>query len=145
MALFKYLFCGIWALLGIIFSVIGFFLRRHALRVEERCTRRAEATVIEVIRHRHHSQHGSSYSWHPLVEFDYEGRKVQLESSSGAGRKKYYEGQVLNIFHDPDDPSVFFVEGNRPDKIVGTVFKWVGLGMVIFAAATFMMLGMVVL
>ena len=145
MKYFPMMFSGTWALVGIIFFVVGIFVRRHALRMEERCTRRAEATVSEVIRRRPYTRDGASYSWHPLVEFDYEGRKIQMESSSGGGRKKYYEGQILNIFHDPDDPSVFYIEGHHGIRFIGTIFKWVGIAGLVVAVGSYMMISMVII
>lgn len=133
MDLFAVIFSGVWGLVGAIFFLVGFFIRRSVLRTEERCSERAEARVLEVIRHRHHSQSGSSSSWHPLVEFDYEGKTISLEAPRGAGRKKFYVGQLLNIRHDPDDPANFYVEGESAVKLLYLIFMVVGLAAVMIA------------
>ena len=133
MNLFAIVFSGVWGLIGVIFFMVGLFIRRSAVRAEERCSERAEARVLEVIRHRHHSRSGSSSSWHPLVEFDYEGKTISLEAPRGAGRKKFYVGQLLNIRHDPNDPANFYVEGENAVRLLSLIFMMVGLAAVIIA------------
>lgn len=132
MNLFAIIFSGVWGLLGVIFFLVGFFIRRSDVRQKIICSKRTEAIVREVIRH-HRDQSGNCSSWHPLVEFDYEGKTISLESPRGADRKKFYEGQLLNIWHDPNDPANFYIEGESALKMISLIFMIVGLAAILVA------------
>ena len=138
-ALFAIIFSGIWTLVGSVFLAIGLGMRRHWQAREERLRGQADATVLEVIRHTHQSSGGSGTSWNPLVEFDYEGRKISLEADEGVSRKKYYEGQRVRILYDPDDPATFCIEGESGTRVIHVIFTVVGMVclLVALAAAAF--------
>ena len=128
--LFTLIFTGVWCLVGVIFLAVGFGLRRSFLRREERLRARATGTVTEVVRRVDHSSDGGSASWYPIVSFEADGRAISLESDAGGGRKRFYEGQSVEVLYDPDDPSRFMLEGHDPTRLVGRVFLGVGLGCV---------------
>lgn len=125
--MFTLIFTGTWCLLGVIFLAVGFGMRRSALRKAERLRARATGTVTEVVRRYSHTSDGDSPAWYPIVEFEVDGRKISLESSDGGGRKRFYEGQSVQVLYDPDDPSAFQLEGYDNVGLVGKVFFWVGL------------------
>ena len=136
--MFFAIFCGVWFAIGVVFLSVGLGLRRSWVRREERLRGRAEGTVLEVIRHTSHSSDGTSVSWCPLVEFEYEGRRISLEAQEGVSRKKFYEGQRVPVLYDPDDPSAFRIEGETGGRTLYRVFTAVGagcLGVAIIAAA----------
>ncbi len=126
-SLFILIFSGTWGLLGVIFLIVGFGLRRSFLRKEERLRARATGTVTEVVRRVSHSSDGTSPSWYPVVDFEADGRKISLESSDGGGRKRFYEGQRVEVLYDPDDPTCFRLEGVATANRVGKIFLGVGL------------------
>ena len=126
--LFVVFFSGTWGLVGAIFLAVGIALRRSALRKAERRRARASGTVVEVARHVSHSDSSTSVSWNPVVEFEYEGRRVTLESEDGVSRRKYYEGQSVEVLYDPDDPSCFGIEGNDSQRLLYRVMLGVGAG-----------------
>lgn len=128
--LFTLIFTGVWCLVGVIFLVVGFCLRRGCLRREERLRARATGTIAEVVRRVSHSSDGASASWYPIVEFEADGRTVSLESSDGGGRKRFYEGQSVEVLYDPDDPACFRIEGFDTLRLASRVFLGVGLGCV---------------
>ena len=128
--LFTLIFTGVWCLVGVIFLAVGFALRRSFLRKEERLRARATGTVTEVVRRVSHSSDGDSDSWYPIVSFEADGRAISLESDVGGGRKRFYEGQTVEVLYDPDDPSCFTLEGLDPTRLLGRVFLGVGLGCV---------------
>ena len=135
-ALFAIIFSGIWTLVGSVFLAIGLGMRRHWQAREERLRGQADATVLEVIRHTHQSSGGSGTSWNPLVEFDYEGRKISLEADEGVSRKKYYEGQRVSVRYDPDNPAAFRIEGENAMRLLYRVFIGVGAGCLAIAAVS---------
>ncbi len=126
--LFTVLFTGVWCLVGAIFLAIGIGMRRSFTRREERLRGRAEGRVVEVVRREHHSSRGDSITWYPIVEFVADGHKIALESDDGAGRKKHYEGQSVEVLYDPDDPTTFRLEGDSVTSLLGKIFLAVGIG-----------------
>ena len=137
-AVFFGIFCGVWAIIGIVFLAVGLGLRRSWVNQGERLRGRADGTVLEVIRHDTHSYRSTSTSWNPLVEFDYEGRRISLEAKDGVSRKKYYEGQRVTVLYDPDDPASFRIEGDETGRTLYRVFTAVGaacLAVALIAAA----------
>ena len=126
-SLFSTIFIGVWCLVGAIFLAVGFGLRRSFQRREERLRARATGTVQEVVRRVHHGSDGDSVSWYPIVEFEADGQRISLASGDGGGRKRYYEGQSVEVLYDPDDPSCFRLEGSETMNLVGKIFLGVGL------------------
>ena len=126
--LFTLVFTGIWCLVGAIFTCVGIGLRRAFLRKEERLRARATGTVTEVVRRVSHSSDGASASWYPIVEFEADGRAISLEYDEGGGRKRFYEGQSVEVLYDPDDPGCFRLEGFSVIRLLGRIFLAVGLG-----------------
>lgn len=128
MRVFFAIFCGVWAIIGVVFLAVGLGLRRSWTHREDHLRGRTEGTVLEVIRHESHSSDGTSVSWRPLVEFDCDGRRISLETKESVSRKKYYEGQRVMVLYDPDDPSAFRIEGDTSGRTGYRVFIAVGLG-----------------
>jgi len=126
--MFTLIFTGIWCLVGAIFLAVGVGLRRAAQRKEDRLRARTTGTVTEVVRRYSHSDGGDTPVWYPIVEFEAEGRRISLESGDGGGRKRFYEGQRVEVLFDPDDPSCFQLEGFNSVGLVGKIFLWIGLG-----------------
>ena len=126
-SLFAVIFSGVWCLVGTVFLGVGIGLRRSALRREERLRARAEGTVTEVVRRVGGSDRGS-VTWYPIVDFNADGRRVSLECADGGGRKRFYEGQRVEVLYDPEDPACFRLEGNDPGRLTGNIFFGVGLG-----------------
>ena len=122
---FLFAFSGTWIIVGIVFLAVGIGIGRALRRKEERQRANAEGVVLEMLRHTSHSRNGESVSWRPLVEFDYEGRRISLEGDT-VSRKKYYEGQRVQLYYDPDDPACFRIEGEGGERIVSRVFTVVG-------------------
>ena len=128
--LFTLIFTGTWCLVGVVFLGVGLGLRRRCLRREERQRARASGTVAEVVRRVDHASDRTSVSFHPVVAFEVDGRKISLEAADGDWRKRYCEGQGVEVLYDPDDPSCFRLEGFDPLRLLGRVFLWIGLGAV---------------
>ena len=125
--LFIILFSGIWCLVGGVFLAVGIGLRRSFVRREERLRTRATGTITEVVRRVSHGSDGESVSWYPIVEFTADGRRVSLESDEGGGRKRFYEGQSVEVLYDPDDPTCFRLEGRSIVSLLGRIFLAVGI------------------
>ena len=129
--LFTLIFTGIWCLLGVIFLCVGLGLRRSFLRREERLRARAPGRVAEVVRRDSRTSEGRSTAWYPIIEFEADGRTISLESGEGDGRKRFYEGQAVEVLYDPDDPSCFRLEGFETTNLVGKIFTAIGLASIV--------------
>ena len=125
--IFVILFTGTWWLIGVIFLVIGLAMRGSWRRREETLRAETEGVVLEVVRHKTGTGKNSSVSWRPLVEFDYEGRRISLEADSVAF-KRYYEGQPVKVLYDPGDPTRFRIAGERGDQTAHRALIAVGAG-----------------
>ena len=128
--LFTLIFTGVWCLVGLVFIAVGIGLRLSFNRREERLRARASGTVTEVVRRVSHSRNGNSVSWHPIVDFEADGRRISLECDEGGGRKRFYEGQAVEVLYDPDDPACFRLEGRSTILLLGNIFLAMGLGCV---------------
>ncbi|MBQ6374791.1 MAG: DUF3592 domain-containing protein [Clostridia bacterium] len=120
--LFILMFTGIWCLVGGIFLCVGIAMRRRWLLKDERMRARSSGTIVEVVRRTSRD----SASFYPIVEFEADGRRISLESSSGGGRKRYYEGQAVEVRFDPDDPTCFEIEGDNTMNTISLIFPIVG-------------------
>lgn len=126
--MFILIFSGIWCMMGVIFLCVALAMRRSAERKEERLRGRATGTVTEVIRRGTNGRY-TTVTFHPIVEFEADGKKVALEYADGGGRKSFYEGQTVDVLYDPDDPARFMLAGHRGEtQVVSTTFLAVGLG-----------------
>ncbi|MBQ8110947.1 MAG: DUF3592 domain-containing protein [Clostridia bacterium] len=132
--LFTLIFTGVWCLVGVVFLAVGIGLRRRFFRMEERLRARSEGTVAEVVRRVNQGARGDSVGWYPIVEFMADGHKISLESASG-GRKRFYEGQKVQVLYDPDDPTCFRLESDNTLRLMGGIFLAVGLGCVTIGVA----------
>ncbi len=132
---FIVIFTGVWCLVGAVFLAIGIGMGRSRARREERLRDRADGVILEMIRHTESRHDGeTTTSWRPLVEFDCEGRRISLEGDA-VGRKKYYEGQRVRVRFDPDDPSVFCIEGDDPIRLLSRIFTAVGAACIVIGLA----------
>lgn len=129
--LFIIMFTGIWCLVGGVFLAVGFGLRRSLLRRDERQRARSTGRIAEVVRRVSRGSDGESVSWHPVVEFEADGRRISLESDEGGGRKRFYEGQPVEVLYDPDDPSSFHLEGRSIGALMSRIFLAVGFGCIV--------------
>ena len=133
--LFTLIFTGVWCLVGLVFIAVGIGLRRSFARREERLRTRATGTITEVVRRVSHGSDGESVSWYPIVDFEADGRRISLESDEGGGRKRFYEGQAVEVLYDPDDPACFRLEGRSATLLLGNIFLAIGLGCVAIGIA----------
>ena len=125
---------GIWCLVGAIFLAIGIGIGRSGRNREERLREQTDGVILEMIRHTESHRDGTTTSWHPLVEFDCEGRRVSLEGES-VSRKRYYEGQQVRVYYDPDDPSCFRIGNDDPSRLLGRIFTAVGAVCIVIGLA----------
>ena len=54
---------------------------------------------------------------------------------SGGGRKRYYEGQSVEVLYDPDDPTCFRLERDGTGRLIAGIMLAVGLGCIAIGLA----------
>ena len=128
---FAWLFFGIWALVGLVFVLVAWILRRVRLRRAERCTACVTGTVVE-LEYRHRGEQGGAY--YPVVEFPVNGQKHRVRSSCGSRPARYAAGDSVTVRYDPENPDRFELEGDRVLALLERVFLFVGLGCVLIGS-----------
>ena len=128
---FTWLFFGIWALVGRVFVLVAWILRRVRLRRAERCTACASGTVVE-LEYRHWKKQGGAY--YPVVEFPVDGQIHRVRSNCGSRPARYAAGEAVTVRYDPEDPDRFELEGDHVLALLERVFLFVGLGCVLIGS-----------
>ena len=125
-----FVFVGIFALMGIIFFIVGTIVLSSWKKKIKTCTERTTGKVVEIIEHNNYSENSSSTSsWHPVVEFSANGEIIEEESPFGSYQSKYVKGQKLSICFNPENHQDFYIEGDNVAKIASKVFIISGSGM----------------
>ena len=124
MRLFRLIFTGVWCLVGVIFFLLGFLLRRMDQKKRLRCSAMTTATVVDYERRHSHQSHSSS--WYPVLRYYANGWREGV-SNCGTGRPRYEVGSTVTVFYDPETPGSFYIEGDKVLKLVSTVFLIVGV------------------
>ena len=128
------IFSGIWALVGVVFFVIGTAMRANRKRKEENCTSRTWGTVVDLVRRESRDSDGTySASWHPVFEYHIGGMTFIKESNFGSSQAKFAIGQNVEIYYNPGDYNEFYVPGEKLPKLIGTIFTAVGVAAILVA------------
>jgi hypothetical protein len=131
---FAIMFSGIWALVGVIFFVIGIVMFNNRKKKEISCTSKVYGKVIDIDRHQNYDADGQySSSWHPVFEYNIGELKFIKESPYGSSQSKYAIGQDVEIYYNPEDYNEYYVPEDNLPKTLATIFSIVGIGAIIIA------------
>lgn len=131
---------------GILFSTICFLMKKVNKRDKILCTEKTIATVVELkkVRGIRHTGGfgGSSYTYHPVCEYEVNGETLRIMASIGSNPSDYYINQTINILYNPNTPSKYIIEGEKVTKTISTVFilfsiLFIIIGIVMLIAALF--------
>ena len=122
--------CGI-ALVGIGLSGI-----RRARRQQEQERARTTGIVVDFVVHRS-LRRGKPPSWHPVVEFEADGRLIRQECRDGYWLDQFRVGEQVDLLYDADDPGRYHLEklfdanvtGDRVTVAVGIL--WIAIAGVV--------------
>lgn len=97
---------------GGVFIAIGIFCILRTINRKKRCINKTTGNVIDISKERSTDSEGFTIvHCYPIIEYYVDEKKVvkkAIESSS-----KYYIGQEVEVFYNPDDYSDSYIEGNR--------------------------------
>lgn len=127
------LFSGVWLLIGIVFFIIGIVMKNNRKKKEFNCTSKTMGIVKDLVRNvSYDSDNRSSTSmWHAVFEYKIGDLTYVKESPYGTSQSKYAIGQEVEIYYNPEDPHEYYVAGEKTLKILGNVFTFLGLGLIL--------------
>lgn len=121
---------------GLAAFIIGVISLSRTSKKDKRCTVSGKAVICEVRRSR---DTDNGYDYTPVFEYYYAGRAVRKTGGVySSSKKKYQEGDVVDIRVNPNDPEDFVVEGQTTKSsrgfgvvliIMSLIFVGIGLWM----------------
>ena len=97
------------AVSGVALVHIGLSGLRAARLQEETERARAFGTVVDIVRHPPRGR-GKPPSFHPVVEFEAEGRRMRLECPAGYWTGQFSVGEKVDLCYNADDPACFHLD-----------------------------------
>lgn len=121
---------GLFVIVGIIFFIVGMILSSNAKRKFKVCTAITSAKVLKNVKERYsHNVSDPYYDYliHPVFEYYVGEERFEREYTIGTSKVKYQDGSSINILYNPNKPTMFYVEGDKTQSILGKVFKIAGI------------------
>ena len=132
--LFAIIFCGVWALIGIVFLTMGIVMYRNEKKLKENCTEMTYGTVTDIIRNVARDEKGSyNDSFNPLFEYNIGELKYIKESSYGTPQPQYAIGQKVEVYYNPENPNEFYISGETFRKEFAMWFSVAGIASIMIA------------
>ena len=133
---FVIIFSGVWAVIGIVFFIIGLFMFKNRKKKEISCTSKTYGKVTDIVRHESRGSDGTySSTWHPVFEYNVGELKFIKESPFGGSSSKYAVGQNIEVCFNPENYNEYYIEGDNTQKTLATIF--IGVGIVSICIAIF--------
>lgn len=131
---FAIMFSGVWALIGLVFFIIGIVMIMNRKKKEINCTLKTYGKVIDIVRRQSHdSDGGYSSSWHPVFEYSVGELKFIKESPYGSSQSKYAIGQDVEVYYNPGNHHEYYIVGETLPKTLATIFTIVGIAAIVIA------------
>ena len=122
--LFYLVFCGGWAAVGAIFWGIGLTMTLRGRKKRSRCIERVWGRVADILPNRS-SEGGTTLT--PLVEYETPQGLMRQCSPYSSSRCRYAIGQQVGVWYDPEDPSLWYLEGETTGRLLSVIFTVVGI------------------
>lgn len=137
--LFAYILGGTWCGVGIIFFIIGFFMKRSQKKKERECTAITTGTVADIkIGQRNVSEPSAVPQYYPVFAYSAGGQIYRIVSKIGFDKPKLSIGQSVTIYYDAESPETYYVQEYRFGKNLGSIFLGVGGGCFLVGAVVFL-------
>lgn len=134
-------------LFSLLFIGIGIGIRISLNKKKLRCTERVQGTVTQMRR-----EVGSmgtdgvaTISWYPTYCFTINEEKIELSSLFGQSKQRFYVGQKVTIYYNPENYTDIYVPEEHIN-IIGTLFIGVGAAILtatLLVAILFISLGLI--
>ena len=111
------LFCSIFVIVSLVIYMAD---RKKA----GQCTEKLTAIVCEN-RPRKSSDSGS-VTYQPIFEYTYEGHKYITGSNTSSSPPAFSEGEEVELYIDPDDPTKIYVPNDRTTLVICLIFGGIG-------------------
>ena len=108
------------AIILFLFEVFVYVCNR---RTNNRVSKSAVATVVDVNRHREHSGKHRISKFYPVLQFRAGSEEIVMEYRYGGGNTfiDYSVGDRIHIRYAPDDPTFFFMEKDLKPYLSGYI------------------------
>lgn len=129
----------ILVILGSIFTLVAIFVNKNLNKKKERCTHQVIAKIIDTEKRRMDRYSNYKEDAVPMIsvvncyEYECNFQKVQVWSKVGNMPGKFQIGQEVILYCNPNNPKEFYSEDEQ-SKTVVTVFKFVGIGILVLAS-----------
>lgn len=105
----------------------------------KKCTEKVEAVVIEnrpVKSETNKAEDDRGYTYQPIFQYEYGGRKYITGGDSSSRPAVFSEGEEVEIYVDPDDPTKIYVPSDKTSKTVAILFASIGGAAVLISLLT---------
>ena len=121
-------------LLGSIFTIVSYFIKKQFNLKKEKCTYKTIGNIVEIEKRETERRYMVGFETVPRVsafncyEYEYNLEKLKVWSNVGNMPGKFQIGQQVTVYCNPDNPNEYYIE-EESTKTVINVFKFVGIGM----------------
>lgn len=138
--MYKLIFWAMFSIVGIIFFVIGLGFAIYRKRRERHYTGVASATIVNSeMRYTRNVDGIYQKFYHPEVEFYANGIHIKNTYYVGSSPEKYYIGQNVTVKYDINNPTKYYIQGEKQTIILERVFIGIGI-LIIFMGTIFSIL-----
>lgn len=129
----------LFMVLGAITLIVALSANANFAKMKNRCTAQEIGKVVDVeYKTVRSGRTGSHTEYRAKIQFD-EGTAFGSSSvSSEWTRKRYSNGSAVRVYYDPNDTSLYYVDGAAPDSGVGGIILAVvffAVGLITFKTA----------
>lgn len=121
--------------LGIVFFLIGFFMRNKHRKKALLCTAQTNGTVIDFhcsisTKTDDDGRRRKTTTYYPIFTYMAEGKQITKTSSIGTGSERFQRGQMVTIFYNPNDVEQYYVPEDKAAARGG--FYFMAFGVLVF-------------
>lgn len=126
--MYPVIFLSLLVFWGLIFLFIGIGISSNMKKKTKQCTVITSATVLRNLQEKYRDiDHNTTYTFHPVLEYFVNEGRIEAKYTIGTAKVKYIEGQKVNILYNPNKPTMFYIEGDKSQNLIGKIFKIVGI------------------
>lgn len=126
---FKILFCGVFSLVGLVFTIVGICVYQNHTHKVEVCTYEVAGSVIDLEAKRSTNSDGdSTTAYYPVFRYEVGDLTYVKESNSGSSNPRYHIGESVVMLLNPNNYDEYLVKGDSSPIIFCLIFG--GLGVV---------------
>lgn len=112
---------------GLVFLLTAGAIAISMKRKWKRCTQEVNACIVQV----KEKTRDRYISWYPTYEYTFHGKRVRIQGKNGcASKKKYYVGQKMPIYINPESPDQYYNPYENVNMILNIFFA-IGVGMLL--------------